>query len=127
MWAAITFLYASAIIFTAVFLFVLVGNFEPNPRLAALFKAAIIVAAATTSPITYCPADCSPPLRSDGCGSSNSHRICEAAPGLRSRIYFGGGASSQTHPDATTNRVCRYGFKHHISTHAQFYLQPYSP
>jgi hypothetical protein len=45
MWVALTSLYASAIIFTSVFLFVLVDDFEPNPRLAALLKAAIIVAA----------------------------------------------------------------------------------
>jgi hypothetical protein len=41
-------IYTSAIILAAVFLFVLVGHFEPNPRLAALLKVAIIVAAGAT-------------------------------------------------------------------------------
>lgn len=49
MWAALTFIYTSAIIIlAAVFLFVAVGDLEPNPRLAALFKAAIIAVPATT-------------------------------------------------------------------------------
>jgi hypothetical protein len=46
MWDALTFIYTSAIIIiVAVFLFVAVGDLEPNPRLAALLKAAIIAAA----------------------------------------------------------------------------------
>jgi hypothetical protein len=48
MWAALTSLYASAIIIVAVFIFQLVGEFEPNPRLAALLKVAIIVVAGAT-------------------------------------------------------------------------------
>ena len=48
MWVALTSLYASAIILAAVFLIVLVSDFEPSPRLAALLKAAIITAAAAT-------------------------------------------------------------------------------
>jgi hypothetical protein len=42
MWAALTSLYASVIIFAAVFLFVAVGHFEPNARLAVIFEWAIL-------------------------------------------------------------------------------------
>jgi hypothetical protein len=46
MWDALTFIYTSAIIiFAAVFLFVLVRDLDPNPRLSALLKTAIIVVA----------------------------------------------------------------------------------
>ena len=46
MWDALTFVYTSAaIILAAAFLFVLVGDLKPNPRLATLLKTAIIVVA----------------------------------------------------------------------------------
>ena len=46
MWDALTFFYTSAIIIlAAVFLFVLVGDLRPPPRLATLFKSAIVVVA----------------------------------------------------------------------------------
>ena len=44
MWAALTSIYASVIILLAAFLFVAVEQFEPNPRLAIIFKCAIIAA-----------------------------------------------------------------------------------
>ena len=72
MWDALTFFYTSAIIvLAAIFLFVAVGDLEPNPRLAALLKAAIIAAAAAQSPITYCPAACSQPSDEYGLSLGN--------------------------------------------------------
>jgi hypothetical protein len=45
MWAALTSVYASAIILIGPFLFTAVDRFEPNRRLAVIFKCAIIAAA----------------------------------------------------------------------------------
>ena len=45
MWAALTSIYASAIILIGAFLFTAVDQFEPNRRLAVIFKCAIIAAA----------------------------------------------------------------------------------
>jgi hypothetical protein len=45
MWAALTSIYyASAIVFVGAFLVVAVDQFEPTPRLAVIFKCAIIAA-----------------------------------------------------------------------------------
>ena len=48
MWAALTSIYVSVIILLAAFLFVAVEQFEPNPRLAIIFKCAIIATAGAT-------------------------------------------------------------------------------
>jgi hypothetical protein len=45
MWAALTFIYATAIIFAGSFLFGAVDWFEPNRRLAIVLKCAILAAA----------------------------------------------------------------------------------
>jgi hypothetical protein len=45
MWAALTSIYASVIILLGAFLFVAVELLEPNPRLAIVFKCAILAAA----------------------------------------------------------------------------------
>jgi hypothetical protein len=44
MWAALTSIYASVIIFIGAFLFEAVDQLEPNRRLAIIFKCAIIAA-----------------------------------------------------------------------------------
>jgi hypothetical protein len=46
MWVALTFVYASAIILVAAFLFVAIDWLEPNRLLASLFKIAILAAGA---------------------------------------------------------------------------------
>jgi hypothetical protein len=46
MWAALTFIYATAIILVAAFLFVAIDWLEPNRFLATIFKMAILAAAA---------------------------------------------------------------------------------
>jgi hypothetical protein len=89
MWVALTSLYASAIIFTAVFLFVLVDDFEPNPRLAALLKAAIIVAAGAMSLITCCSTAYSRPSRSDEHGFMNFCTTQEGPLGRAKPSDFG--------------------------------------
>jgi hypothetical protein len=45
MWAMLTSIYALVIILIGAFLFVAVDQFEPNRRLAIIFKCAIIAAA----------------------------------------------------------------------------------